>query len=64
MCRNSFAHKCLFSLGDECVHICEHVPEVPMASRSHGMCLVFILTQAKCTGAAGSHHPTEEQAGA
>lgn len=34
-----------------------------MSPKAQGMFLVFVLTQAKCTGAAGSHHPTKEQGG-
>lgn len=32
-----------------------------MASGDQGIYLVFLLRQARCTGAAGSHHPTKEQ---
>lgn len=32
-----------------------------MASGAHRMYLVFLLTKARCGGAAGSHHQTKEQ---
>lgn len=61
MCRSSFAHKCLFSLADQGGvhhHVCGRVPEGQMAPRAQGMCLVFLLTHAKRTRAAGSQPAT------